>query len=176
MKRLIANIILTADTENATLSEKVSYAITSLAHLAPVAFALDLVNWWFTENLQFGQFFILAIIVNMVVGAYMHLRNKTFDFKEFIFKNVEMGFVVSVIYIMLEMLRYTAGDNLAGEIFRVLIQVTALLYPTSKVFKNVFIITEGKYPPEFIMQKLYNFEKNGDLSQFFKTKDNEEIN
>lgn len=84
-----------------------------------------------------------------------------------------MGFVVSAIYIMLEMLRYTAGDNLAGEIFRVMIQVVALLYPTSKVFKNVYIITEGKYPPEFIMQRLYNFEKNGDLSKFFQSKQNE---
>jgi hypothetical protein len=70
---------------------------------------------------------------------------------------------------MLEMLRYTAGDNLAGEIFRILIQTTTLLYPTSKVLKNVFIITKGKYPPKFLMDRLYNFEKNGDLNDFFKT-------
>ena len=77
---------------------------------------------------------------------------------------------------LLEMLRYTAGDNIAGEIFRVTIQIITLLYPTSKVLKNVYIITDGKYPPEFLMNKLYNFEKNGDLNGFFKTKGNEKDN
>src|SRR5690606_16330533 len=91
-----------------------------------------------------------------------------------IFKNIEMACVVIVVYIMLEMLRYTAGDNIAGEAFKILIQITTLLYPTSKVLKNVHIITSGRYPPKFIMRRLYNFEKNGDLSDFFNNKDDED--
>lgn len=87
-----------------------------------------------------------------------------------------MAAVIVGVYIMLDMLRYTAGNNIAGEIFKVLIQVTTLLYPTSKVLKNIFIMTGGKYPPKFLMDKLYNFEKSGDLSEFFKTKkENENI-
>src|SRR5690606_11554626 len=97
------------------------------------AFILDLVNWWFADNQQFGTFMCVSLIVNMLVGAWSHLKMRTFHFKSFIFKNIEMACVVIVVYIMLEMLRYTAGDNIAGEAFKILIQITTLLYPTSKV-------------------------------------------
>src|SRR5690606_32932290 len=97
-----------------------------------------------------------------------------FCFKQMIVRYLEICAVVIIGYIMLEMLRYTAGNNFAGELFRISIQVMTLMYPTSKVFKNIFIISNGKYPPEFIMKKMYNFEKNGDLSKLFGNKMDEE--
>lgn len=174
MKTLLARIMLLTYNE-ADITDRIRYLFDLLLKLSPVVFVLNLINWWFTENQQFGTFMCIALLINMGVGVYYHFKKGTFQFKPFIFKNLEMCFVVVVVYMMLEMLRYTAGDNLAGEIFRILIQITTLLYPTSKVMKNVFIITKGKYPPKFIMDKLYNFEKNGDLNDFFKTsKENQE--
>lgn len=169
MKRLLAQFILITDTDNVHWGDRIKYIWNIFIHVAPVAFTMDVINWWFSENEQFGTFMCASLIVNMVVGAIMHLYNKTFSFKLFIFKNMEMGFVVVVVYVMLEMLRYTAGANFAGEIFRVSIQIMTLLYPTSKVMKNVFILTKGRYPPEFLMKRLYNFEKNGDLGKLFGT-------
>ena len=169
MKKLFAKIILITSPQP-TLWDKARYVWDVVLHFAPVAIALDLFNWWFSENRQFGQFMCIALIINLLVGIYFHLKMGSFNFKAFLFKNVEMIAIVTVVYVMLEMLRYTAGDNIAGEIFKITIQVVTLLYPTSKVMKNVYIITDGKYPPEFIMNKLYNFEKNGDLSDFFKNK------
>lgn len=170
MKRLIAQIMLISDTDNVGWLDRVKYGWNVFIHIAPVAFVLDLVNWWFAENQQFGNFMCAALIINMIVGAVMHLKNKSFSFKLFLYKNLEMGFSVVVVYVMLEMLRYTAGANFAGEIFRVSIQIMTLLYPASKVAKNIFILTKGKYPPEFLMKRLYNFEKNGDLANLFGAK------
>lgn len=169
MKRIFYSLILAAD-HGSPLTSRLNYLFMSIVKLAPIAFLLDLMNWWFTENKQFGTFLSIAILVNMVVGVVKHLKYRTFDFKLFFSRNFMMVFVVCTVYIMLEMLRYTAGDNIAGEIFRVLIQVTTLMYPASKVFKNSYILSNGKYPPEFIMQRLYNFEKNGDLNDLFKAK------
>lgn len=174
MKALLAKLILLTYGD-ADLADRVRYFIEIIIKVAPVAFVLNLVNWWFTENQQFGTFMCIALLMNMAVGIYFHFKQGSFSFKPFIFKNLEMCFVVIIVYIMLEMLRYTAGDNLAGEIFRILIQTTTLLYPTSKVLKNVFIITKGKYPPKFLMDRLYNFEKNGDLKDFFKTSQENEV-
>lgn len=157
--------------------DRIKYSFNAFLHFAPVVVALDLFNWWWKDNHQFGQFMCIALIVNLIIGGYMHKKSGTFQFKMFIFKNAEIAGVVSVTYIMLEMLRYTAGDNVAGEVFKVSVQIMTLLYPTSKVLKNIFIITKGKYPPEFIMHKLYNFEKNGDLERLFSTTkvDNDEL-
>lgn len=170
MEKLLAQIILLADHGNAGWGDRIKYIWNAILHFVPIAVVLDLFSWWFKENHQFGTFMCISLIINLMIGAYTHKKSGTFCFKQFIFKNVELAFVVIVTYAMLEMLRYTAGNNLAGEIFRILIQVMTLLYPISKVLKNIFIISKGQYPPEFIMRKLYNFEKNGDLERLFSTK------
>ncbi|WP_282638086.1 hypothetical protein [Sphingobacterium thalpophilum] len=173
LQKLIARTILISAPQP-TVWEKIKYAWDVVLHLTPIAICLDLANWWFSENRQFGIFMSIALMFNLIVGVIYHLKRGTFNFKNFLLKNIEMIGVVVVVYFMLEMLRYTAGNNFAGEAFRIFIQMLTLLYPTSKVFKNIFILTKGKYPPKFLMLKLYNFEKNGDLSEFFKTKKNEE--
>lgn len=155
-------------------SDRIDYYLSILYRLAPIAFLVDIVGWWFSENKQFGQFMCIALFINMGVGIAFHVKNKSFSWGGFFARNGIMILTVSVVYIMLEMLRYTAGNNVVGELFKITIQITTLLYPTSKVFKNVYIMSNGKYPPEFIMKKLYDFEKNGDLKAFFDSKNKEE--
>lgn len=173
MKKFLAHIMLISDWNNVSLVDRAKYIWNAFITIAPVAFLLDVLNWWFTENKQFGTFLCFALFINLCIGVYFHIRSRTFVFKTFLFKNFEMVFVVVLGYTMLEMLRYTAGDNIAGEVFKISIQIMTLLYPISKATKNIFIITRGKYPPEFIMRKLYNFEKNGDLAKFFSTETTE---
>lgn len=169
MKKIYLKLVLLA-APDASFTERLKYLWDVLLHLAPVVFVLDMVNWWFKENSQFGSFMCIALLINLVVGTYYHLKKGTFSINKFITRNMEMLGVLVIVYVMLEMLRYTAGNNIAGELFKVTIQMVTLLYPTSKVLKNIFIITEGKYPPEFLMTKLYNLEKNGDLNDFFQNK------
>lgn len=52
--------------------------------------------------------------------------------------------------------------------FRVVLQMTTLIYPLSKILKNIFIISKGEHPPEWIMKRIYNFQENGDLSAFLE--------
>jgi len=172
MKRLFTHLLLFTES-GVSWTDRIQYAWSAFLHFAPIAFILNLIGWWWTDNAQFGNFMCIGLIVNAIVGVWFHVKYNTFNFKEFLIKNFEMTFVVIAGYVMLEMLRYTAGDNFAGEAFKVIIQVCTLLYPTSKVSKNLFIISKGKYPPPFFMKKLYNFEKNGDLNEFFNKKENE---
>jgi hypothetical protein len=108
----------------------------------------------------------------MVVGAIFHNKMGTFNWVELFKKNILMWVVLIVVYAMLEMLRLTAGNNFVGESFKILIQVLTLLYPVSKVLKNIYILSNKQFPPAFIMDKIYNFEKNGDLNELFDTDKN----
>lgn len=175
MKKLFYSLILAAD-HGSSFRERFQLLIISALKIAPIAYLMDMVNWWFKENAQFGTFICMALLFNMIVGAVRHLKSKTFNFKLFFARNCMMIFVVSVTYIMLEMLRYTAGANIVGEVFKILIQVTSLMYPTSKVLKNIYILSNGKYPPKFLMDRVYDFDKDGDLNDLFKTKKNENDN
>lgn len=174
MKKLFAKLLLITE-DFVKTTDKIEYIWSVITNLAPVAFILNLVGWWWEDNEQFGNFMCIILIINAMVGVWFHLKYKSFKWRLFIVRNLELTFLVIVGYVTMETLRYTAGDNFAGEAFKVLIQISTLLFPASKILKNVFIISKGKYPPKFFMEKLYNFEKSGDLSDFFnsKTKDDE---
>lgn len=169
MKRIFEELLIVGDPFQA-ISGRISNLLLLLLKFAPVAIFLDTINWWFGENSQFWSFVWAAILVNAIAGILSHLKMGTFNFPDFFLKNGIMIFSIIAMYIMLDMLRYTAGESFFSETFRILIQVTTLLYPTSKVAKNIHILTDGKYPPEFIMQKIFDFDKNGDLAKFFKKK------
>lgn len=159
--------------EGITLEDRIRYAINALLGFAPLAFVLKGVELWFQNNSQFASFFLAILCFNLLVGAWRHFVKGTFSIKLMLVKNATMAFVLVIVFIALEMLHIVVGENIAGETFGTLIQVMTLLYPISKIVKSAFILSGGKYPPEFLMRKLYNFEKNGDLSDFFSTSRNE---
>lgn len=175
LKTLFARTILLTD-PCVEFYDRIDYYISIFIRIAPVAYIMKEFNWWYSDNEQFAKFMCWALIINMGVGIWFHLKQNTFSFKEFFIRNLEMAVLVYVVYFVLELLRYTAGDNIAGDIFKVSMQISTLLYPISKVLKNCFILSNGKIPSEYIMKRMYNFEKNGDLAAFFNEKNKEDGN
>ena len=157
-----------------TFLEKVKYFITIISAFAPVAYILDGVSSWFVDNHQFATFVIIAILCNIGIGWRFHSKMKSFSWEEFIKKNTLMIGVLIVSYIMLEQLRITVGPGIIGDGLKVVIQVSTLLYPTSKALKNLYILSNNQFPPAFIMERLYNFEKTGNLKDLFPEQDKPE--
>lgn len=167
------NIVLLGD-DNLTISERLHYLWKSIITFAPIAYLLNMFNLWFEDNRLFFNAVIIFIFVNMVLGAYMHIKRKTFEWFELIKKTMTMVVAVMLTYFILELVLQVAGHNIVTEGFRATLQVATLLYPGSKILKNIFIFTNGEHPPQWMMEKIYNFQKNGDLSAFLKTKKDEE--
>lgn len=167
VKETICRMILMVD-NRPTVLEKLHYLIGLIVTFGPIAYILDGLNLWFENNQQFSSFVIICLLVNLLVGVRYHNKMRTFCWKEFFIKNIEMWVILVLVYGLLEMLRITAGNNIVGEGFKVLIQVMTLLYPISKALKNIYILSNKKFPPSFIMDKIYTFEKNGDLNNLFQ--------
>lgn len=165
-KKLYAQIVLSADS-SLDWSEKFQYMVTIVAKFAPLAFVLSGLNIWFKDNQMFFSFIIFALIINMIAGVWKHSRERTFCWEEFFKKNLKMWVIIILTYPILEMLRQLTGDNIVGEGFKVVIQVATFLYPASKILKNMYIISNGQFPPEFIMTRLYRFEKTGNPDYIF---------
>jgi hypothetical protein len=167
LRKFLCGMILIADNQP-TFLEKLKYFITIVCTFAPIAYCLNGMSFWFSNNKQFASFVLLAIIINIVVGGVYHWRRKTFSQEEFLVKNGIMISVLIVSYTLLEMLHITIGDNVFSESFRTLIQISTLLYPISKTFKNLYILSNKQFPPEWIMERLYNFEKTGNIDTIVK--------
>lgn len=171
--KLLTRLALLADDSNATFWDKIRYLIILLSSSSPIVYIVREIGAWFENNSQFVSFLLVVFCINMAVGIVFHKSKNTFSWEEFFKRNALMWFVCVCVYWVLEMLRITVGDNSIGEVFGITIQLVTLLYPISKILKNIFILTGGKHPPEFIMNRLYNFEKTGDPNDLITNKNNE---
>lgn len=149
--------------ERVSVLSKILIWFEMILSSAVVVYLLDLFNGWFSDNKDFVSFVIITIMINAGLGFWRHKRNNTFNWEEFFKKTGMMILIIILSYILLEMIRSVAGENYVTNAFEALIQVTTLLYPGSKALKSLFILSNGEYPPRWLMTKIYNFENDGNL-------------
>jgi hypothetical protein len=70
------------------------------------------------------------------------------------------------VYLILRAFGNVMGHNIIGDTYMRVIEFITLLYPGSKVLQNVFILSNGKHPPLFVMKALYAYQKDGKVQQF----------
>lgn len=174
IKQILCGLILMSD-NNPSWFEKIMYYLQFIIPFTVIAYITDELTGWFTINRLFVNLLMLCIFCNLIVGVWFHLKMKSFSWYEFLFKNSTMIGVILLSYMMLESLLLISGKNVLIDGFRTVIQVSTLLYPCSKAFKNMYILTNKQFPPEFLMNRIYKFEKSGNLNDLYP-KDNDENN
>jgi len=166
----------TADSYQVSFGEKIQYLTKLLLTFTPFAFMLEKFNLWLPNNQIFFRTIVYALFANVIVGGWFHYKNKSFKWRIFFRKNIEMWLIILLVYPILEGMKGVTGDNVIGEFFKIAIQLGTLIYPASKVFKNIHILSNKKFPPSFIMDKVYNFEKDGNVKDFFESEGNKTNN
>lgn len=166
MKKFLAQLILVSD-NNLDWSEKISYILITLTKLAPIAFILSGLNFWFSDNKVFFTFLVYTLIANIIAGVWRHRKEKSFSWEKFFTKNFQMWIIIIMTYPLLEMIHILTGDSVISQVFSMIIQLATLLYPGSKFLKNMYIISNKQFPPRFIMERLYKFEKTGNPDVIF---------
>lgn len=178
LKNFYYSFIFLADQrfkERTDYIEKVFVVIKLLAAFGPIAFLLDTISMWFVNNKEFVTGFIVIVFINALLGIRKHRKLNTFNWVTFYKKTSLMLMVVIVTYVLLSIVGKFAGDNMISEGFQILLQVTTLFYPASKGLKSVFVLSNGEYPPKWMMKRVYNFEEEGDLAELFKSKKTTEL-
>lgn len=165
---IYSNLIL-ATAKKPTFWEKVQYFKNLVMTFGPVVALMEALHIWFTDNSNFIAGVVVALVINMGVGIVYHLKMETFNWWEFFVGNAKMFFAVSVVYVLLELLRSAMGSNvLISDGFKLVVQTTTIIYPISKAVKNIHILTNKEFPPAAIMNRLYNFEKTGDVKELYR--------
>ena len=162
------NMAIVADKDYSWLDRVYSFFKAFLV-FGPVAFILSIANAWYMENREFTWAVIAVISFNMVLGGVMHFRKGKFSWETFLIKTLTMIFVVFSTYFVLEMIVSFGGENQVTGGFRAALQMATLLYPGSKILKNIHIVSNGEHPPKWIVEKIFNFQNNGDLKEFYDT-------
>jgi hypothetical protein len=163
-KKIYYSMILSASNELKPM-DHLQYIGKLILTFAPIAYFLDTLGVWFDKNTQFFSFLMYSLLINVVVGIWYHHKAKTFSWNDFFIKNIKMWFIILLAYPPLEFLRLSAGDNAIADVFKIAIQIATLLLPISKVMKNIYILSNKQYPPAWLMERLYNFERSGNVEE-----------
>lgn len=166
------NLVLASE-DSIDLSTRLENFWQAFLAFAPVAFILKAFNVWFETHELFFIGILMFILINMILGAYMHLKKGSFSFETLLIKTIKMTIILFITYLILAIILAVAGTNMVTTSFEIALQVSTLLYPAGKILKNVFILSEGEHPPQWVMERIYNFQKNGDLSEFLSSKKEE---
>lgn len=170
---LFYEIILFAS-ERPTFVEKSTYQAKWLLISVPFGIFFDEINYWFDSHASFVVFMMIALFINMIAGAWRHFKFNTFSLGMLIKKNLELFFILIFTYACLHTLDRIAGETFTGEYFQIVIQLSTILFPVSKVLKNIYLISSGRFPPYFIMDRIYKFKKTGNPNELLKTDKNED--
>lgn len=167
--KLYCNILIFAD-GNGPHEERIKGLGRAMLALGPISFVAGTLELWYEENTTFTLFAVGFVGANAVIGGIVHLMNNRFRWETFFLKTLKMVVIITGVYFVLEGIISPLGSNPVTTGFKAAFQVATLLYPGSKILKNFYIWSDGEHPPKYIMERVYNFQENGDLKEFMEGK------
>lgn len=157
-----------------TEKERIGFFIESFFKLAPIAFIVNSAFNWHNEHKAFLYGLYVILFINAVIGVLTHRKLKTLDVGEFALSTLITIVVVFGVYFSLDQMNNSIPDGLLSVGFSSSVQILTLLFPIAKIMRNSFILTNGKFPPEFLIEKLYNYERDGNIKSFLEILKKEE--
>ena len=151
-----------------TEKERFEFFISSFFKLTPIAFLINSAFNWHAENESFLYGLYAVLFINAFIGVLTHRKLKSFDIGEFFKSTLITVVVVFGVYFSLDQIENSIPDGFLSVAFTSSIQIITLLYPIAKIMRNSFILTNGKFPPEFLIEKLYNYERDGNIKEFLE--------
>lgn len=139
---------------------------------SPFAFLVEMIMEWFSINFVYVLFVMGAIIVDHLLGSYIHAFVK----RDFSMKENIKGFVlkcllvIAVGYLIEGFKHILGGGNFLTDYFSVISRLMVFVYPAGSALMNCSIITNGKFPPTSWIKKITRFNKDMNLEHFTKSK------
>lgn len=134
----------------------------------------DFVDTHIFHDWSIIRLFMVAFSIDIISGIFKHYKLRSFSIRIGSWKLIEKGFICVAFIVLGNTLGETINikGNIGGEYAKLLFYVSAMVYVALSASANIYIISNGKFPPKFIMAKLKGFYKDGDINHFKKDLDN----
>jgi hypothetical protein len=135
---------------------------------SPVYLLLDHLTDWFALNSGYVIFVFIAIIIDHILGTYLHAFVKR-DFS--LRKNIQGFFgktlLVVAVGVLVEGMASILGPGMfVTDYFAVVSRLMVFVYPAGSALMNVAILTDGAFPPVAWMERIKRFNSELDVKQF----------
>lgn len=120
---------------------------------------IDTILLWTHLDVFFLLFIFLVGLIDSCINTYLYLVISSYITVKYILKRLFIKF--SLIFAVLIIGIGVGGiiGNVVGESIIILTKVVVFIYPSIDVLRNISIITNGKFPPTALINKLSNIYK-----------------
>ena len=135
----------------------------------------DLQNW-FDQNQSYVNIALGCIAVDHALGTLVHSKVYKNDFnlkKNITGFGVKLSMVVVFAFLMEGLAHVTIEDDMIYRYIKMSGRILVILYPAISAMKNIKIVTNGAFPPDAIVGKLENFNKDLDVEKLKNGNNNE---
>ncbi|ROI05442.1 hypothetical protein EGI16_03385 [Chryseobacterium sp. G0240] len=158
---LVKNLI---SIQSGSALAKISSAF-KLAALPAVGLSIsERLTGWYIERETYLIILAFSLIADLILGVWKHLEHHTFSFESMCLGFTKKLAFSIVFYFFseafLQILQDAKFESLAITAF---LRILLLTWPAGNVMVNMGILTGGKFPPLFVLNRISKFNKTGDL-------------
>lgn len=179
MKTLLAKLLIPfAMLEQGTFTIKMEVSIGVAILLSPLVLIISNLSEYLlgfapilVKDSDFLRIIILFLFFDLVLGAWKHWEQKTFDWKR-----LYTGFLEKVFVSLIGMVLFNAVSSIKEfqEIhdlerwFILTGKLMNLFYIGGSAFSSMYVITGGKFPPIGFMKRLKSFNETLNINELTK--------
>lgn len=139
--------------------------------LSPLALLLQNLTDWYLTNILTIWIIMGAVLSDWAVGIIKHIICKTFSWKE----NakgllIKVSMIIFGGYLGEALPHFLGGENILSNGLIMALRLSIFMYPAASCWTNMSIVTNGKLPPEGLMNKVKGFTQNFNVKEFTNEK------
>lgn len=156
------------------VSTKLKYSGITTLILSPLTLFLDYFNKSFLHDVEFAVIIAGLIMVDLFMGAYKHIKFRTFDHRQLLFGLMEKVFISFMALITFGPFVYVLKDSspMMADYFNLTARLLIIIYVTLPTFVNMHYITDGKLPPSRFIQHMRKYNETMDVADLVNKKKN----
>lgn len=134
---------------------------------SPIAYLMGFITDWFSLNSGYVIFVFIAIIIDHLVGTWVHaFIKRDFSMKKNIVGFFTKTFLAIAVGIIAEGISYIMGEGMfVTDYFNTLSRLMVFIYPAGSALMNVSVITKGAFPPTAWMERVKNLSQGDGLKK-----------
>jgi hypothetical protein len=150
------------------LSAKIKSSFILGSTATPFALLFETITNWYIQNFVTIMLIAGAVLSDYLVGTAKHIKCKTFSWKENgIGLLIKLGMIVFGGYLAEALPHFLGGENSFLSIGLITaLRLSIFMYPAASCWANMAIITNGKFPPVGLMNKIKSFNQNFNVKEF----------
>lgn len=129
--------------------------------LTPFSLLVEKITNWYLENFMVIMLVVGAVFCDWLVGIAKHLICKTFSWKE----NgkgllIKSFMIVAGGYLSEALPHFLGGENILSTGLISALRLSVFMYPAASCWMNMAVVTNGKFPPVGLIERIKNYNQN----------------